>query len=222
MERWFIKNSIVLLTLVLVSCWSQLLMAQDSDLFKLWPDSALARANSAHAVDYMNESEKQVVYFINLCRMNPALFESTILQDYLKSQGIRKDKQVKALMEELQATQKRVLLQPNKALTEVARTHAKDMGETGRTGHSASDGTSFRERLADMSGKFRGVNENANYGLEDPLSIVIDLLIDRDVPNVGHRKNILDADMRFIGVAIEPHKRWKFNCVQDFGGERVK
>lgn len=210
------RSSLIVLLVCLV--WGMEVHAQGSELFKLWPDSALAEANSAADVDYMEEDEKQVVYYINLCRMNPALFADTFLKDFIKSDGVKKDKQVKELIKELESTPDRIVLEPSGSLTEVARKHAKDMGETGRTGHSASDGTPFKDRIDEVSKKFRGINENANYGKSDPMGIVVDLLIDRNVPNAGHRKNILDANMRFIGVAIEPHKRWKVNCVQDFGG----
>ena len=56
--------------------------SQNSDLFQLWPDTALAKANSAINVEYMVEQEKQVIYYINLCRMNPSLFEETFLKHY--------------------------------------------------------------------------------------------------------------------------------------------
>lgn len=191
-----------------------------SDLFALWPDTALAKANSAEDVTYMSEEEKLVVFYINVCRMNPPLFEDTYLSDYLKSNKIKKDKDVKSLIDKLKNTGPRVILQPSKTLTETARAHAMDMGETGRTGHNASDGTSFTKRVLEVSKEFSSINENANYGNEKALDIVVDLLIDRNVPNAGHRQNILDIESRYIGVAIEPHKRYKFNCVQDFGGAK--
>ncbi|MEZ4721316.1 MAG: CAP domain-containing protein [Flavobacteriales bacterium] len=168
----------------------------------------------------MNEEEKQAIYYINLCRTNPKLFSADILAEYLKATGTKKDKVIKGLMDELETTQPLLMLDPSSELTEMARHHAKDMGETGRTGHTGTDGKSFKERAETASKLFNGMNENANYGNEKGLDIVIDLLIDRNVPNTGHRKNILDPEMRYIGVAIEPHKRFGFNCVQDFGGPR--
>lgn len=214
------KNRIpYILTVFLIYVFVDL-SAQESDLFHLWPDTVLAKANSARGVDYMNEEEKQVVYYINLCRTNPKLFSADILTEYLKETGTKKDKVVKELMDELENTQPLLMLNPSLELTEMARAHAKDMGETGRTGHTGTDGRTFKERADVASKVFNGMNENANYGNEKGLDIVIDLLIDRNVPHAGHRKNILDPEMLHIGVAIEPHKRFGFNCVQDFGGPR--
>lgn len=212
------RNSILFLFLIFqVLGYSQ---SQSSDLLQLWPDTALAKANSALEVSYMNYEEKQVVYYINLCRMNPALFGETFLKEYTKENKIKKDKDVRDLISQLKETSPRVLLKPDPLLTQTARNHAQDMGNSGRTGHNASDGSSYQVRMENLGSEFSSVNENTNYGNELALNIVIDLIIGRNVPNAGHRRNILDIESRFIGVAIEPHKRFRFNCVQDFGGSK--
>jgi hypothetical protein len=193
----------------------------DSDLFALWPDTTLAKANSAIDVTYMNEEEKQVVFYINLCRINPKVFSETYLQDFIKDNDIKKDRDVKELYKVLENTDSKKILEPSELLTSAARTHAKDMGETGRTGHNASDGTPFQKRMMAVSESYSGINENANYGTEKALDIVVDLLIDKNVPSKGHRKNILNTDSRYIGVAIEPHKRYGVNCVQNFASNKI-
>jgi len=72
-----------------------------------------------------------------------------------------------------------------------------------------------------VSESYSGINENANYGTEKALDIVVGLLIDKNVPSNGHRKNILNTDSRYIGVAIEPHKRYGVNCVQNFASNKI-
>jgi len=208
-------------TLLFLVSFGGYLSGQETKLFAMWTDSTLSISNSAADVAYMSEEEKKVIFYINLCRINPPLFASTYLNDYLKEKEIKKDKVVKDLIDDLENSYARGLLLPSEALTIVARAQAKDMGNTGRTGHNSSDGKSFQERISELALTFQGINENANYGQEFALDIVIDLLIDRDVPNVGHRRNILDDDMKFAGVAIEPHKKWRFNCVQDFAGSKL-
>ncbi len=64
------------------------------------------------------------------------------------------------------------------------------------------------------------MGENCDYGFEDPLTIVMRLLIDEGNPNYGHRTTILDPNFKHIGVSIQPHTKWNFNCVQEFGGEK--
>ncbi len=220
MEKSFMKTpSRYLVPICLL--FAMLGQAQNSDLFKLWPDSVLAKANTARSVSYLSEEEKEVIYYMNLCRMNPELFGKTYLKNYLSENKIKKDKYVKGLLSYLEGKEDMPVLKPSKDLTEAAEAHAKDMGNTGRTGHNSSNGTSFADRMNVFSEVYSGINENCNYGMEDGRDIVMDLLIDREVSNAGHRKNILDSEMRFVGVAIEPHKRFRFNCVQDFGGKKL-
>ena len=51
---------------------------------------------------------------------------------------------------------------------------------------------------------------------ESPLDIVMALLIDKNVPGVGHRKIFL-TDYKTVGVSIMPHKTCRNNAVIDFG-----
>lgn len=47
------------------------------------------------------------------------------------------------------------------------------------------------------------------------------LLIDQDVPSLGHRENILGPVFNTLGVAIRPHAVHKYNCVMDFSSEKI-
>ena len=218
--NWFIRNRILLMIALAVLVQSSA-VAQE-DLFKLWPDSTLSMANSASHVYFLSETEKESIFYMNLLRINPPLFVETHLNDYIKSKDVKKDRLVKDLIKELENTGKMNPLMPNKELTDFARAHPKDMGESGRTGHNSSDGKPFRDRISDLEHHFTAINENCNYGNDNAVDALIDLLIDRNVPNFGHRKNILDPEMTLIGVALEPHKRWRHNYVQDFGIAKEK
>jgi hypothetical protein len=211
-----LRNRIALVS-ALTFMLSLNLHAQDNDIFKLWPDSTLAKANSASHVDFLSETEKESIFYMNLLRINPRLFTETYFADYIKSKDIKKDKLVKDLIKELEETPKMNPLLPDKQLSDFAKAHAIDMGQSGRTGHNSSKGKPFRDRISDLEHHFMAINENCNYGNEDAVDAFIDLLIDRNVPNFGHRKNILDPEMKLVGVALEPHERWRFNYVQDFG-----
>jgi hypothetical protein len=46
---------------------------------------------------------------------------------------------------------------------------------------------------------------------------LMNLLIDEDIPDVGHRKNILDGRMNSVGNSTQPHRNYKFTNVQVFG-----
>ena len=210
----------IILGIITLTCFHSL--GQDSQLFKLWPDSVLAAANSARTAHYLNEEEKSLIFYTNLVRINPDLFSTTYFEEYLEKNDIKKDKEIKKLIKDLEFYERMEILKPSQQLSEIATKHAKDMGNSGRTGHLSNNGDSFKKRMEEGLKIYSGINENCQYGYEKGIDILMDLLIDRDVPNYGHRKNILDPGMKYVGVAIEPHKRWNVNCVQDFGGEAIR
>jgi len=196
--------------------------AQEEGL-KAWSDTALlGKADAAKHLEYYSEEEKKIIFYINLVRAEPVLFERTLLKNYLKEQNIKADKWTKSLIKKLKEAESLPMLEPREDLYEAAKNHAQDMGQTGRTGHNSSDGVSYPDRIAPFVKIYASINENCNYGLNNGLAIVIDLLIDEGVPNFGHRRNILDVDARFVGVSIQPHKKWQFNCVQEFTGGLLK
>ena len=78
----------------------------------------------------------------------------------------------------------------------------------------------MKKRFAPLRGNpYQGWAENCSYGYQDALSIVITLLIDDGIKDLGHRKNILNESYNSVGVAIRPHKKYRVNCVIDFGNQ---
>jgi len=49
-----------------------------------------------------------------------------------------------------------------------------------------------------------------------PLEIVLELMIDEDVPSLGHRL-VMFTNYTKIGISIQPHKKYEWNTVLDFG-----
>jgi len=89
-------------------------------------------------------------------------------------------------------------------------------GKTGSIGHSSSDGTPFSQRVRKKAKAAGMIAENCDYGNQTALDSVIGLLIDDGIESLGHRKNILEPKFQWIGIAIEPHKKYGTNCVMDF------
>jgi uncharacterized protein YkwD len=162
------------------------------------------------------DKEKEVLKLLNLVRTNPKGFIKSHVNDYLKSNTMTQNSYAKSLITDLKKTEKMSVLQFSDPLTKVARMHAVDMGESGTVGHTSSDGTSFSDRLRNEA-KARGtIAENCDYGNNEPLHIVMSLLIDDGIKSLGHRKNILEPSFRWVGIAIEPHKKYRISCVMDF------
>jgi uncharacterized protein YkwD len=167
--------------------------------------------DTARDADYMTEAEKDVVLFVNKARHDPPLFAEL----YLKKRNSQ-SAAARECYQQMSRMEPQPVLHPSQALWKAARDHAKDMGEWGKTGHVGTDGSNLSLRI-NRYGKWKsGISENCSYGFDDPLAIVLQLLIDDGVPSRGHRKNILAPKIRLIGASIQPHARYGYNCVQDF------
>lgn len=158
----------------------------------------------------------EVLALLNEVRTQPQLFLDNRLTPYLEQNGLQENTYAKSLVEDLKTRKPADSLKLSPALNAVAKLHAVDMGMKNKVGHNSSDGTTFDKRLR-LRAKAKGaVAENCDYGNAKPLDIVMSLLIDDGIENLGHRKNILEPRLRFVGIAIEPHKKYGTNCVMDF------
>lgn len=181
-----------------------------------WTSEQLARANTARNASYLSEQEKQVIFLCNLARMDGALFAATYLAQHTPNDP--SNWYIASLYRDLQSVKGRQPLYPDKRLYATAAYHAADMGRSGRTGHTSSDGTDFADRVYGGLGEKTYIAENCSYGYnnDQAINIVVQLLVDANVPSLGHRKNILNPDLSAIGVAIAPHAIYEYMCVMDF------
>ena len=149
--------------------------------------------------------------------MNPPLFRETFLKKHLEIHPYRNNSTyVKSLIETLEKGESQKPFYPDKRLFEAAEFHAIDMGETGMTGHTSSDGSSFGTRLRQF-GTWSGIAENCSYAVSEPLAIILQLLIDDGVPSLGHRRTMLNSSYSYVGVAVREHKLYGHNAVLDYG-----
>lgn len=180
---------------------------------KTWDPAVLQKANTAKDAAYLTQEEKAVVFYLNLVRLDPKLFSETYLKKYLDS---TKDNNTytKSLLKELPLTKPMDVLLPAKDLCAFSKEHATKFGKENKIGHG-----NFKERIKVIRNNYGGyMAENCDYGNDKAFDIVMSLLIDENIQNLGHRKNILDPKYKHIGTSIKPHKGYEWNCVMDFGG----
>lgn len=176
-----------------------------------WDKPEYLICNTAAHVAYLSDNEKTVIYILNLARMNPALFAKTVVKaypDYSGNSKLISSEYFTGLLRFLEKKQSMPLLYPERTLFESARCHAETSGVAGYIGHNR------RTKACRDLETFMG--ECCQYGYQDPLSIVMDLLIDEGVPSLGHRI-ILFKPHTQIGVSIQPHKKYRWNAVLDLG-----
>lgn len=169
-----------------------------------------------------SNQEQGVIEVLNRMRSAPAVFAEQELRPWADSMGLSKGAAFLSLLKDLNKTPPLPTLAPVPVLAEMARKHALDMGKTGKLGHTGSGGATFPKRAKILLDSFEVLEENCQYGFFDPLSVICDLLIDEGVPGYGHRKSLLNARLRYVGVAFEVHKKYKINCVIELAGDSIR
>ena len=176
-----------------------------------WNTAALDLARN---VTYLTAVEKDIILELNMVRSDPKKYADL----YIK-QSIATNAAAKELYNELLKTPSRVLLQPKKGLSQAAKDHVADTGPKGIIGHTGSNGNSMGDRMNRYGTWRSGASENISYGYNTAREIVIQLLVDDGVAGRGHRKNIMDANARYVGIAVGTHSKYRYMCVQDFAND---
>jgi len=199
------KISIAILTLFLVA----------SAHSQAWDPDLLEKANTAKDIRYLKEDEKKVIFYTNLARIDGQLFADTYLKWFLDSTRAKTNNYIRSLNKDLKKVKNLPVLYSQNDLFNIGRDHAIKSGKTSHEGHRG-----FKSRFKPVMGTYNYVGENCYYGSEEPVVIVIKLLIDEGVKDLGHRHNMLEPSFNSVGVAIKPHKQYGYNCVMDFGAKR--
>jgi uncharacterized protein YkwD len=174
-----------------------------------WDKPEYRVCNTAASADYLTEVEKKIIYILNLARKDPPLFNRTVVEKYpafMNDAKLASSEYYITLRAAMRHRRSLPLLQPDQRLFESARCHAISSGEIGYVGHNRK--TSECKKVKYMFA------ECCQYGYDDPLKIVMDLLIDEDVPSLGHR-DILLSPYTKIGVSLKPHRKYGWNAVMD-------
>ena len=179
--------------------------------YNKWNSQEIQAANTTANANYLSEAEKYIIILANLTRINPDLFAKTFLLQYATNNDLLKNNYVKSLQKTLRKMKPLHVFTPDKKIYELAKSHAIYSGKRGSIGHQ-----NFSKR-SKKSG-YGYFAENCQYGYSTAIDIYMDLLIDEGIPDLGHRINFISKDTKFIGVSIQSHKKYDYNCVIDFGG----
>jgi hypothetical protein len=178
---------------------------------KEWNDIRYSRCNTAAAMPYLSQDEKELIYILNLLRTDPVLFNNTVVKKYPQVSGkthlLNDEYYYRSLLKTLSTMKPVSLLEPDRTLFESAQCHAQSSGRVGYAGHKRVNSTC--EKLKSYYG------ECCDYGNKEPLDIIMSLLIDEGVPSLGHRTLFL-RNYTKLGVSIQPHVKWGTNAVFDF------
>lgn len=155
--------------------------------------------------------ELEIINYINKARTNPMQF----VTDYIiNSSGKYNHQEISEQMNTFTPLEE---VKFNSSLTKAAIDHCIDLSSNGTTGHLGSNNETIRNRIEKYSKAIQYFGENCLFGLNNPLMIVIDMLINNNLREKTSRNNILNEEFDIIGVALRPHIPFKFCCVIVFG-----
>lgn len=196
-----------------------------------WSKEELRKANTAGNAKYLSGEEKDLILYMNLMRMDGEKFFNTFFQEFVDTHNKqmmqysnykqlridRNDSYYRSLEKDLKKVKNFPLFWPDEALSYVARQHAKDMNTRNYAAHTSKDGRTVKDRISTMYPK-RSHGENLAFGFPTGLGNVCMLLLDKGVPDLGHRKLLFNTayNLNFVGVSIQPHKGYRYCSVTDF------
>lgn len=167
-----------------------------------WNDPKYLKCNTAALAHYMTTAEKELIYILNLARTNPALFAKTVISKY----PVRQTGYYTSLLETMLHLKPLKSLAPDSLCFAGAQCHALNSGAEGYVGHDRSDETCRK--------KWYYNGECCDYGHNQPIDILMALLVDEGVESLGHR-NICLGNYKKIGVSIQPHRTYRHTAVLD-------
>ncbi len=167
-----------------------------------WNKEQLIKANTAVNIKYLTNVEKETILYLNLARMYPKDFVKIEVGKTDELNSSEKNYKV-SLIKKLNSMNALMPLVFDESLYDFAKCYSKEMGEKGIVGHN---------RKKCKSGYFA---ECCSYGMYNGRDIILQLLIDSDVPSLGHRKICLSENYSKIGVSVHAHKKYGTGAVLD-------
>lgn len=166
-------------------------------------------------VSYLSQIEQEIVNEINLARTNPKLYITYLeefrkfyngknvtlsnRQTFITNEGTTAlDDAVKAL----KAAKTVAALESSEFISKATKDHLADLLKNSSFGHKGSDGSMPDERLNRyIFAETVRFGENVVMSGLTAREVVIAMLIDDGFPSRTHRKNVLDAEFKFVGLS---------------------
>lgn len=160
---------------------------------------------------------------LNQLRQNPRSFLKAIDEYYYEWRSFVADAKgleaaVKEIKQRLRSQSALPLLTVDSNLAKAARDHAKDSYNMNILGHIGSDGSNPGTRVKRYS-NIETIAECITYGQKSSRLMLAAMLVDEGNPSRGHRESLLSPKFTLIGVAVDLHPRYDYQCVVVLGGK---
>jgi uncharacterized protein YkwD len=190
-----------------ILCLTLLFIRFSNAIAQNWTSTQIEKANTAKNITYLTNVEKECILYINLCRLYPKDFLKYEVINYYGTEKygdyVQYSTYRKSLIQQLNSMTPVNALYFDSEAYKNAKCFAIEQGKVGTTGHT---------RINCKDGNYA---ECCSYGMDTGKDIVLQLLIDDDVPSLGHRINCLNKAYTKIGVSVQNHVKWDTCAVLD-------
>ena len=170
---------------------------------------------SQPAYKELSSQARDFLYWVNYCRRNPDGFWDSVVRPLLKVFPPLDVAEAKSLKADLAKAGPLPMFSLNNALVRTAQLHAFDITtKKANPSHTSTNGTDFGSRMKNAGIK-RCANENIAVSSQGSLLAVVLLYLDIGLPDLGHRKALLNPILLETGVAAASLGKDQFFLVQD-------
>jgi len=160
-----------------------------------------ARTNPS---DYATEIERDLQYYQGTLFRRPG--DDSFLQTHEGAVAAREAIRV------LRQTRPLPALRVSSGMMLAARDHVNDQAPRGLMNHKGTDGSMAWDRVSRYGDWKSKISENMTFGAASAHDVIAELIIDDGISDRGHRKNILDPQVKLVGVSCGPHKSYRVMC----------
>ncbi len=182
------------------------------------PEASVESWNQSFpAFKQLPKESREYLYWINFCRSKPIKFWDSVIAPVLAQFPPLRTPEAVSLKADLYKVGPLPMFGLNESLINTAQNHALDItNKKAQPSHESTNGTSFNSRMAQAGIKYCA-GENISLSSQGTLLAVILLYLDIGLPQLGHRKSLLNPGFQETGVGSAPMGKDKetFFLVQD-------
>ena len=175
----------------------------------VWDNPVFETCNTAKDANYMTRREKDVIWVLNCMRAYPSLFLKTVILYWEyppRYSNVREREEYKNLIPYFKNLQPIGILYPDSLIHRSAMTRAEEYPS--HRGHNRTTQRGIDNKC--------NCSESISYNSFESIDIVMDLLVDINNPNYGHRRMLTDPDYLKVGAATRKENPGFFISIIDF------
>lgn len=180
-------------------------------------DMDVERFNQSQLKYYqLSADAKEFYYWVNYSRRNPKGFWDSVAKPIIDAFPTLNVAEARSLKVDLYKANGLSMFSLNDTLIRLARLHANDISvNKARPSHTSTNGTDFGSRM-NKAGIYNCAGENISISGQGVLMAVLLLYLDINLPDLGHRKTLLDPLLVETGIGIAKYGKEHLFIVQDF------